>query len=110
MPALRSTLRAARALVLAALFAPAPAPAQVSTTDTRLLAQPAVSATRIAFAYAGDLWTARLDGSDVRRITNRVGYDGGAWFSPDGKYIVWRAGYPKTAADTARAARMIAPA
>jgi TolB protein len=30
-----------------------------------------------------------------------VGYDGGAWFSPDGKQIVWRAAYPKTAADTA---------
>ena len=34
--------------------------AQGNTTDTRMLAQPAVSATRIAFSYAGDLWTARL--------------------------------------------------
>jgi TolB protein len=42
-----------------------------------------------------------VDGTDVRRITSRIGYDGGAWFSPDGKQIVWRAAYPKTAADTA---------
>ena len=42
-----------------------------------------------------------VDGSDVRRITHRVGYDGGAFFSPDGTKIVWRAGYPVTAADTA---------
>jgi Tol biopolymer transport system component len=42
-----------------------------------------------------------IDGSNVRRITNRVGYDGGAFFSPDGKSIVWRAGYPATATDTA---------
>ena len=42
-----------------------------------------------------------IDGSNVRRITSRVGYDGGAWFSPDGKMIVWRAGYPTTAADSA---------
>jgi Tol biopolymer transport system component len=35
-----------------------------------------------------------LDGSDVRRITHRLGYDGGAFFSPDGSKIVWRASYP----------------
>ena len=30
------------------------------------------------------------DGSDVRRLTNRPGPDGGPWFSPDGKQIVFR--------------------
>ena len=50
-----------------------PAAAQVSTTDTRLPAQPAVSASRSAFAYAGDLWTAKLVGSDVRRLTTADG-------------------------------------
>jgi TolB protein len=34
-----------------------------------------------------------------KRITNTLGYDGGAWFSPDGKKIVWRASRPKTEAD-----------
>jgi Tol biopolymer transport system component len=36
-----------------------------------------------------------LDGSDVRRLTDREGYDGGAFFSPDGSRIVWRAHYPE---------------
>ena len=31
-------------------------------TDTKMLAQPAVSADRIAFIYAADLWVADLDG------------------------------------------------
>ena len=30
------------------------------------------------------------DGSGVRRLTNVAGYDGGPFFSPDGKRIVWR--------------------
>ena len=31
-----------------------------------------------------ELYTMNPDGSDVRRLTTRVGYDGGAFFSPDG--------------------------
>ncbi len=38
-----------------------------------------------------DLYTMNLDGSDVRRLTTAPGYDGGAFFSWDGKQIVWRA-------------------
>jgi TolB protein len=37
-----------------------------------------------------------LDGSNVKRITKELGYDGGAWFSPDGTKIVWRASRPTT--------------
>jgi Tol biopolymer transport system component len=37
------------------------------------------------------------DGSEQRRLTDRIGYDGGPWFSPDGKKIVWRAWYPENA-------------
>jgi len=32
-----------------------------------------------------ELYTMRLDGSDVRRLTGTVGYDGGAFFSPTGR-------------------------
>ena len=63
--------------------------AQVNTTDTRMLAQPAVSATRIAFSYAGDLWTARLDGSEVRRLTTADGDEGAPVFSPDGARLLF---------------------
>ena len=54
-------------------------------TDTRLLAQPAVSATHVAFVYAGDLWSAKLDGSDVRRLTTSEGPVSNPAFSPDGR-------------------------
>src|SRR5258706_1698121 len=93
MPALRSALRAARALALAALLAPVPASAQVSTTDTRLLAQPAVSAGRVSFAYAGDLWTAKLDGTDVRRLTTADGDEANPVFSADGQWIAFAGNY-----------------
>ncbi|MHB1327249.1 MAG: S41 family peptidase [Gemmatimonadales bacterium] len=70
-----------------------PAQAQVSTTDTRLLAQPAVSADRVAFTYAGDLWTARHDGSDVRRITTADGDESHPVFSRDGKWLAFAGNY-----------------
>ena len=62
-----------------------------------------------------ELYTMKVDGTDVQRVTNRVGYDGGAFFSPDGSLIVWRAAYPKTAADSADylgllAQRLVRPA
>jgi Tol biopolymer transport system component len=38
-----------------------------------------------------------LDGSGVRRLTHTPGYDGGAFFSPDGKKIVYRAHHPRDA-------------
>jgi Tol biopolymer transport system component len=41
-----------------------------------------------------DLYKMRLDGSGVTRLTNTPGYDGGAFFSADGKRIVWRASRP----------------
>ena len=44
-----------------------------------------------------ELYTMDTRGGRVKRITNRVGYDGGAFFSPDSKRIVWRAGLPETA-------------
>ena len=54
-----------------------------------------------------ELYTMNPDGSDVRRVTNRLGYDGGAFFSPDGRRIVWRAQYPETASDTADYRRLL---
>lgn len=43
-----------------------------------------------------DLWTMKSDGSAKRQITKRLGYDGGAVFSRDGKKLVWRANHPET--------------
>jgi len=37
-----------------------------------------------------DIYRMRADGSDVQRLTDAYGYDGGPFFSPDGQRIVWR--------------------
>ena len=42
-----------------------------------------------------DLYSMAIDGSDVKRLTSAVGYDGGAFFSWDGKRIVYRAPNPE---------------
>ncbi|MBM3306446.1 MAG: peptidase S41, partial [Candidatus Aminicenantes bacterium] len=67
--------------------------AAVDTTDTKLLTQPAVSADRVAFVYANDLWTAGLDGRDVRRLTSDVGIESYPAFSPDGKWLAFSGQY-----------------
>ncbi len=41
-------------------------------------------------AYLNDLYLMNADGSNVRRLTMAPGYDGGPFFSPDGKRICWR--------------------
>jgi len=41
-------------------------------------------------AVALDLYVMRADGTDVRKITDVFGYDGGPFFSPDGRRICWR--------------------
>jgi len=43
-----------------------------------------------------DLWTMKPDGSGKKQVTKSEGYDGGAFFSPDGKKLVWRANHPDT--------------
>jgi Tol biopolymer transport system component len=41
-----------------------------------------------------DLWSMSLDGTNKKRLTTTPGYDGGAFFSRDGKKMVWRANHP----------------
>lgn len=42
-----------------------------------------------------EIYSMRPDGTDIRRLTNRLGYDGGPFYSPDSSMFVWRAGYPR---------------
>lgn len=65
----------------------------INTTDTRMLAQPAISAARIAFIYAEDLWVANTDGTDPRRLTVSAGIESNPVFSPDGKWIAFNGQY-----------------
>src|SRR5207247_2418162 len=55
-----------------------------------------------------DIYTMRVDGSGLRRLTSALGYDGGPFFSPDGKLIVYRAYHPPTAADSAEYRSLLA--
>ena len=41
-------------------------------------------------SFFGEIYIMRADGTGQRRLTNVNGYDGGPFFSPDGKRIVWR--------------------
>jgi Tol biopolymer transport system component len=41
-------------------------------------------------AYFGEIYIMNADGSHPRRLTKNPGYDGGPFFMPDGKRILWR--------------------
>ncbi len=79
-------------LLLIALAGPSGALA-VDTTDTAFLHEPAVGGGRVVFVYADDLWTARVDGSDVRRLTAHPGPESSPYLSPDGKLVAFSATY-----------------
>jgi tricorn protease len=85
-------------VLLAALAALVSSPAVRSAggpdvTDTRLLTQPAISGSHIAFIYAADLWMCDVDGKNVRRLTGDLGRESNPAFSPDGSLIAFSAQY-----------------
>ena len=41
-------------------------------------------------SYFAEIYIMRADGSGQRRLTSAKGYDGGPFFTPDGRRIVWR--------------------
>ncbi|MBU0755089.1 MAG: peptidase S41, partial [Planctomycetes bacterium] len=65
----------------------------IDTQDTRLLAQPAVSAKHLAFVYAEDLWVCLLDGTGLRRLTTHPGVESDPCFSKDGQWIAFSGQY-----------------
>ncbi|UII76804.1 PDZ domain-containing protein [Flagellimonas sp. HMM57] len=62
-------------------------------TETKLMHQPALSDTHIAFIYAEDLWIANRDGSNPKRLTIDEGIESSPIFSPDGSMIAFNAEY-----------------
>jgi TolB protein len=49
-----------------------------------------------------DIYTMNADGSGVKRLTRELGYDGGPFFSPDGRWIVYRGHHPTAPEDVTR--------
>jgi len=83
------------ALALTIAFAAAAASTQPSaqTPPPVLAQQPTLSATEIAFVFAGDLWSVARTGGEARRLTTGSGVEANPWFSPDGKWIAFTGQY-----------------
>ena len=64
-----------------------------SQQEARLLRFPAVHGNQIVFTYAGDLYSVASAGGVARKLTNDVGFEMFAHFSPDGKQIAFTAQY-----------------
>ena len=58
-----------------------------------MLRQPDVSATQIAFVYAGDIWVAPKQGGVAVRLSSPRGEESFPRFSPDGKTLAYSANY-----------------
>ena len=65
----------------------------VLAQETRLLRNPDISQDKITFVYAGDIWLADVDGSEVKRITAFKGVESDPHFSPDGQSIAFTGQY-----------------
>jgi tricorn protease len=78
------------AVALAALTLAAAVPV---TAQTRLLRFPAIYGDKVAFTYAGDIWTAPATGGTAVRLTAHPGMEVFAHFSPDGKWIAFTGQY-----------------
>ncbi|MEM9526598.1 MAG: PDZ domain-containing protein [Bacteroidota bacterium] len=63
------------------------------SSPTRLLDEPALSDSHVAFRYANDLWIADRNGDNPRRLTVDAGLERNAIFSPDGKTVAFNAQY-----------------
>src|SRR5436189_4545983 len=61
--------------------------------ETRLLRDPDISATKIVFAYANDLWTVDKAGGSAQRLTSFPGTETSPKFSADGKWIAFTGTY-----------------
>ena len=76
-------------LIAAFLFTSGHASAQPKL----LFQRPTLSATQIAFVYAGDLWLVSRGGGVAQRLTNGAGVETRPYFSPDGTEIAFTGEY-----------------
>lgn len=88
LPIFKSPKAISAIALAAALLSHSPASAQ-----TKLLHFPAIHGDKVAFTYAGDLWTAPASGGSATRLTAHQGIEVFAKFSPDGKWIAFTGQY-----------------
>lgn len=77
-------------IILSFSFNPDDVQAQI---DARMLRQPDVSNTHIAFSYADDIWIVSKEGGVANRLTSAKGAESFPRFSPDGSMIAFNANY-----------------
>ena len=61
--------------------------------EARLLRFPATNGSEVVFSYAGDLYSASINGGEARKLTSHKGYEMFARYSPDGKQIAFTGEY-----------------
>ncbi len=81
-------LNAAASLLCAAVLFPVSGQAQ-----TKLLRFPDIAGNRVAFCYAGDIWTAPAMGGVATRLTAHAGLELFPKFSPDGQWLAFTGQY-----------------
>ncbi len=68
-------------------------PLFLQAEEARLLRFPSVGGNKIAFTYAGDLYTVPIDGGKAQKLTSHIGYETFSRFSPDGNTIAFTGQY-----------------
>ena len=84
-----ATLRLHLLLALVALLVVAALPA--SAQAPLLLRNPSLSADKVAFLYADDVWTVARQGGEAQRLTSNGHVNAGPFYSPDGSQIAYSA-------------------
>jgi tricorn protease len=62
---------------------------RLSAQGTRLLRQPSLSESQLAFVYAADIWVVDKNGGEAHRITSTAAVESDPHFSPDGRLIAF---------------------
>ena len=57
--------------------------------QTRLLRQPSISDSQVAFVYGGDIWITDLSGQNSKRLTSTPAIESQPHFSPDGQRLAF---------------------
>jgi tricorn protease len=79
--------------LMALVFLMGSAGAASAQIDARMLRYPAVSASQIAFVYAGDIWLVPKSGGIASRLSSPPGEESFPRFSPDGTKLAYSADY-----------------